>query len=261
MTSLWHLHVWELQGEAARAPALRLDHGGELVHGLLDVPVDDEVVVLAPRGNFLARPVEPSHDLDGRVALPLPEARLQLLHGRRHDEDRNGLGISLAQLPRAMGVDVQDHVEPAVERALEGLGRGAVAIAVHFRPLRELVLVAHGQELGLRHEVKVLAVDLARAGRPRRVRDRVEEIGHELAHLVAERGLARPRGSRDYDQGPAPLDQFHLSTRLTAGLLSSRLTASPFGSNCHAYGIDSALASGLRPSARTAGPVSARKSF
>src|SRR6266540_2487764 len=211
MPSLWNLHVGKFESQPARAPALRLDDGGKLVHGLLHVAVDDEIVVLPPGRDLFARPGEPAGDLDGRVAVALSQPRLELLHGRRHDEHRHGLRVPLAQLPGAVRVDIEQHVEPAAERSLEHLHRRAVVIAVDSGPLREPVLVAHVEEFSLAHEVEIGAVDLARAGQPRRVRNRVEEIRHEPAHLVTERGLARPRGGRNHDQGAAPLDELHLA--------------------------------------------------
>src|SRR6266581_9428618 len=96
----------------------------------LHVAIDDEIVVLPPGRDLLARPRQPAGDLDGRVAVALSEARVEIFHGRRHDEYRHGLRVPLAQLPGAVRVDVEQHVEPAAERALERLHRRAVVIAV-----------------------------------------------------------------------------------------------------------------------------------
>src|SRR3972149_5812770 len=57
--SLGYLHVRESERESARAAALGLDDGGELVHGVLHVPVDDQVIILSPGRDFLAGPAEP----------------------------------------------------------------------------------------------------------------------------------------------------------------------------------------------------------
>src|ERR1700693_4335365 len=154
MPSLWDLHVGKFESQPARAPALRLDDGGELVHGLLYVAIDDEILVLPPGRDLLARPGEPAGDLDGRVAVALPEPRLELLHGRRHDEDRDRLGVPLAQLPGAVRVDIEQDIEAVTERALERPHRRAVVVTVNLSPLSELVPVAHVEELGLCHEVE-----------------------------------------------------------------------------------------------------------
>src|SRR3970282_639770 len=124
----WNLQCGKFESHPALAPALRLDDGGELVHGLLHVTIDDQIVVLPPgrdllarpgktaggpdRGvgelvhsllhvtiddqivvlppgrDLLARPGKPAGDLDRRVAVALPEPRLEVLSGRRPDEDR-----------------------------------------------------------------------------------------------------------------------------------------------------------------------------
>src|SRR3990172_2173005 len=96
-------------------------------------------------------------------------------------------------------------------------------MAVHLRPLGQLVALPHDRELGGRDEVEVPAVPLPRARGPRRVRHRVVEIGHEGAHLVAQRRLARPRRGRDDHEGPAPLDQLHYSRFCTCSRSFSRV--------------------------------------
>src|SRR5262245_6335790 len=216
MTSLWYLHVGEFEGETVGAASLRLDQLGELVHRVLHVPVDDQIVVVPPRGNLLAGAGEPPGDLHGPVAPPLTKPRFQVLHRRRHDEPRTRLRIALTELPRPVRVDVEQDVEPAGERALEGLHGRAVVVAVDRGPFGEGIPVAHVEELGLGDEVEVGAVHLAWARRPRRVGDGVEEVRHELAHLVAQRCLPGARRSRDDDEGAPPLDQLQFSPRLTA---------------------------------------------
>src|SRR5690349_22961929 len=111
-TSRRHLHVGETQGQSTRAAALGLDDGRELVHRFLHVTVDDQVIVLPPRGDLLLGAAEAPRDVAGGIAVALAQPRLQLGHRGRHDEDRDRLRVALAELPRPVGVDVEEHVEP-----------------------------------------------------------------------------------------------------------------------------------------------------
>ena len=51
---------------------------------------------------------------------------------------------------------------PCGQRLLDRVARRAIEIAVHLGPFQELAVLAHALELAHRHEVIVLAVDLAR---------------------------------------------------------------------------------------------------
>src|SRR5438105_9925188 len=56
---------------------------------------------------------------------------------------------------RALGVDVEQDVLAVLERGLEHAGPGAVEIAVHGRPFRELAAPLQVPELDLGHEHEV----------------------------------------------------------------------------------------------------------
>src|SRR5690242_20925472 len=58
-TSRRHLHVGETQGQSARAAALGLDDGRELVHRFLHVTVDDQEIVLPPRRDLFLGAAQP----------------------------------------------------------------------------------------------------------------------------------------------------------------------------------------------------------
>src|SRR6185369_3529000 len=112
--------------ETGRATALGLDDARELPQGLVEMTVDNHVVVLAPRGDLVHGPREAAGDLPRRVGLAFLEAGLELAHRGRHHEDVEPLGIPGPQLPRALGVDVEEDVLPAVEDRLQRPGGRAV---------------------------------------------------------------------------------------------------------------------------------------
>src|SRR5260370_16671743 len=96
---MWYLQVGECQAEPRRAAALGLDDRGQLLHGLLDVTVHQQVVVAPPERDLLARARQAPRDLLLVVGAPLPQPLLQLLHGRRADEDAHPLPIAAAAPP------------------------------------------------------------------------------------------------------------------------------------------------------------------
>ena len=64
----------------------------------------------------------------------------------------------------ALPVDVEQVVLAVLERAVDGVDRGAVAAAVDHRPLGELAALDHSRELVLGDELVVDAIPLAGRG-------------------------------------------------------------------------------------------------
>src|SRR5260370_39281790 len=107
---MWYLQAGECQAEPRRAAALGLDDRGQLLHGLLDVTVHQQVVAAPPERDLLARARQAPRALLLVVGAPLPQPLLQLLHRRREDEAEARLGIAGADLRGALRVDVEQNV-------------------------------------------------------------------------------------------------------------------------------------------------------
>jgi hypothetical protein len=72
-----------------------------------------------------------------------------------------------AHLPRALEVDLEDHVPAGGHGRVHRRGRGAVAVlAVHHRPLQQAVGLDQLVEAGVVDEEVVHPVHFARARRP-----------------------------------------------------------------------------------------------
>jgi hypothetical protein len=141
-----------------------------------------------------------------RIGAPRAQATLQLRHGGRQDEDPDDVGIDLLQLLRALPVDVEQHVAPALDD-LQHLGlQRAVAMAEDVRPFEELATGHHFVEFVVRDEIIVLAVDLAGADRPGGGGDGKGQPvvgGHQHAR---DRGLAGTRRAGQHEEEAPPQD-------------------------------------------------------
>jgi hypothetical protein len=73
-------------------------------------------------------------------------------------------------------------------------------VAVDVGPFQERVLLDQPVELVPGQEVVLAAVDLARAGRPRRAGNGQDEIGNQLQDPLDDRPLADPRGAGDDEE-------------------------------------------------------------
>ena len=103
---------------------LRFDDRADGVHRhiQLEIPVDDHVVVLAPRGDLVHRAREAAADVARRVRLALLEPGLELPHRRGHHEHVEALRIARAELPGALRVDELMRLGPSAQlgRSSEG---------------------------------------------------------------------------------------------------------------------------------------------
>ncbi len=104
-------------------------------------------------------------------------------------------------------IDVEQHVAAFVDRSLDGrLGR-AIEVVEHARPLEQLALVAHGDEVGFVDEVVVAAVDLAGPRLARRHRHGKGDARITSSSERAKRGFAGSRRRRQHEQQAAPVHE------------------------------------------------------
>ncbi len=109
---------------------------------------------------------------------------------------------------------------PARERLVDRAARSAVAVpVVHGGVLEQLAVGDQAIELGVVDEEVVLAVDLARARRPRRRRDRQVDLGVVLLDLRGDRALADGGGPGEHDEAAAPAARARLGPARVEELL------------------------------------------
>jgi hypothetical protein len=90
-----------------RGSAVGRKYTGDLGYRPIQIVVNDHVIgQLAPDALFLAPESDPPLDLFGRVPPPAHALRL-MFDRRRHDEDDDGLGVELFDLPGPFDVDLE----------------------------------------------------------------------------------------------------------------------------------------------------------
>ena len=132
------------------------------------------------------------------------QARLELGHGRRQDEDRHDIDRHLfLQLLGALPVDVEQHVPAFTHRGFNRFARRTVVIPVHLRPFEQRVAVAQTFEFPLGNELVVHALDFTLAALASGDADRQADL-LVLVHQRARNGGFPGAGRRGDDQHQAP---------------------------------------------------------
>ena len=144
------------------------------------------------------------------------QALAKLLERGRQDEDAHHVREELAQLLRALPIDLQEHVMVAGELGLDPLARGAVVVAVDVRVLEEFVRGDHFLEFRARDEEVIDAVLLARARRARGPRRRQVDVRLALQQSIHERGLAGAGRGDNHEEVAARPTQCFAPARASA---------------------------------------------
>src|SRR5215218_7935475 len=131
-------------------------------------------------GELLTRGLEAARDVFRRVGPAADEPGLERLLARGRDEDLGRLGHRLADLARALDLDLEQHRGVAGASPLELVAEGSVAPAGVAGVLDEVAAVHARLELVVGEEVVVDAVLLPRPGSARRRRNGELELGHAL---------------------------------------------------------------------------------
>src|SRR6478735_3137277 len=180
----------------------RSNHQGyQLVGSGVNFVVDDGDVELTLGRQLGPRGLEATLPLGLGLGAPADEATYELLPRRRLEEDEQRLRHRLADLARALEVDLQHRGVPGRQGQVDRTPGSAVAGGlVHHRPLQQVALGDHRVELGVGDEPVVHAVLLARAGRTRGGGHGDPDLWMGLAHRSGHRALADGRGAGEDDQ-------------------------------------------------------------
>ena len=130
---------------------------------------------------------------------------LELHHGKHHKayvDKTKALAkeVRLADLPRTLPVDFEDHVVAASERLGQGRAARAVVVIKHQRVFEKTIRVDHVPKGRHVDKVVVPPVHFVGASRPCGVRDADSQIGLAGQQLPDETCLARTRWRGDDEQ-------------------------------------------------------------
>src|SRR5215470_6701929 len=146
------------------------DNAAQIQRRPVEIFVNNNIVILVRVTDFGLRRRESARDDIGAVLTAVHEAGLE--HFERWGADKNAHHVrhQLAHLLRTLPVDFEQHVAPGIELLLDPRSPSTVAVTVDLGVLQELSSLQHALELRQRHEVVMLAIDFARAGRTGRMR-------------------------------------------------------------------------------------------
>src|SRR5512133_2217837 len=96
-----------------------LDDSSDLVRGTVDVVVRHGGGEPGGLRDLLRREVEPPPDRRLRLGPSATEPSLELLERGRREEDQERPRHTVADLLRALDVDLEDHVHPAPQRLID----------------------------------------------------------------------------------------------------------------------------------------------
>jgi hypothetical protein len=156
---------------------VRFEHLEQLRSGSLKVIVDDSLVIA--RGKLKLAGRIRKTQVKGLFALRLATAEtlFEDLHGRRLDEDENGIGKDLANVERALDVNLEDDGLTGAQVTVNLGGERAITVSVDVSPLEELpgldatVEVIVGEEV-VGNPVNLTWTWLSRCGRDRQTQVR-----------------------------------------------------------------------------------------
>src|SRR5690554_338549 len=200
--------------QRASLPVLARDDPHELVRGARDVVVHDHVVELVGRGELDASRLEPTLALLGTLGAAAHEPADELVPAGRGEKHEAGVGHGLADLTRALQVDLEDDRLARREPLLDGRPQRAVAVAaVHDGPLEERALLDRPREGFRPDEAVVHPVHLAGARVPRGRRDGQPDMGIARAQVRRHGPLAYGCGTCEHGQPSGVGGQPNLSIR------------------------------------------------
>ena len=143
-----------------------------------------------------------------RLRAALEEAVAEFLEVGRHDEDvdERFADERVGALPDgggALHVDIDEDVDAFAEVIDDGLADGAVVVVVDARVFEEVAGRDAVLEFGEVHEMVILAVDLAGAGRAGRAGDGVEGVGRLPQRTANGRFAGAGRSGDDEENAEA----------------------------------------------------------
>src|SRR5687768_1035919 len=147
-----------------------------------------------------ARDLETFVDDAARFRRPLAKPALELLEGRRRDEDGHRVVGRLLHFAGAGGLELEDAALAAREDALDLRPKRAVPPRDVDDVLEELPALDAREEVLLREEVVVAPLHLAGAASPCRSGNGQREIRAALEERLDQRSLAGPGGARDDEE-------------------------------------------------------------
>src|SRR5689334_2869718 len=146
----------------------RRKNPAQFAQGRRFITIDDDIVVFPPMAHLVGGLGHPRTD-DGLAVLRTAlEASLQLRGSRWQNEDADKISaLILAQLLRALPVDIKQNVAARLQSLDYWPSWRAVPISEYFRPFQKFALCDHSIEARAINKMIITAANLARALGPR----------------------------------------------------------------------------------------------
>src|SRR5882672_1932379 len=170
---LQRAHEGRQPGLTLALEALGGEDRTDVLEGAPYIAIDDHVIVFRPVAHLIGGLGHAgANDIVGILGAG-PQARFKIRNRRRQHKDADEIiAALLAQLLRALPVDVEHHITPHRQRALDRCARRAIAAPEHLGPFEKVAARHHGVEAVFIDEAVVPAFHLARTRLARRHRDR-----------------------------------------------------------------------------------------
>ena len=169
------------------------------------------MVEFVPVADLVLRAPHAPGDFRRVVAGACAQSGFQRCHVRRQDENADHVVRQcVAQLPVALPVDVEHHVEACRQRGLHRCARRAVGVAAeHLRPFQQSVRCHQAGERCLGAKMIVHAVGFAGPRRACRDADRQAQCGIAVDQRIRDGGLARAGWGGQHQAKAASRDHGH----------------------------------------------------
>jgi len=159
------------------------------------------VVEVAGLLHLLVRELQPLLDLAARLRRPFAKPALQLVEGRRSDEDRHGSGLRIPNRARPLRLQLEHTALPVCVNAPDLCAQRSVALPGDVDDvLEKLACFDAAQELAFVEEVVVAALGLPGTLRTRGRRDRDFEVVTPSDERPDESSLPSPRRTGDDEE-------------------------------------------------------------
>ena len=168
---------------------MRFEHSEQLRSSPLKVIVDDSLVIA--RGKLKLAGRIRKTQAKGLFALRFTTAEtlFEDLHGRRLDEDEDGIGKDLANVECALDVNLKDDGLTGAQVTVNLGGKRAITVPVDVSPLEELPGLDTTVEVIVGEEVVGNPVDLTWTWLSRCGRDRQAQVRALFPHKRNQRAL------------------------------------------------------------------------
>jgi hypothetical protein len=199
---------WPLAKDSpSQAGAGTVDQASDLFGAAVQIVVHDDMIEPVASAQFTPSELEPRLHGDLILGPTVSQATLELLHRRGDEEHLERLGQVLADLERALDLDLEEHRAPTSDGLLHLCTRRPITIARILRPLEKFPCLDHDVECCIVDEPVGDPIDLTGTWRSCRRRDGDLEVAQASEQPCVHGTLAHPGRAGDDDDQTAACHQ------------------------------------------------------